>query len=228
LKPWEDVAGFLLFGRDWSGIEVLGTSRWISTGMFIYPELVRTELAHLRCIALPRDLVLNDEMRGIAGRMLQASNANIARIRTVDAVVTVSHSSVGSGSVAYRKGLAAIVGQLIRRGCRVGIKYHPREAEPDYLGLARGDGVVGLPQGLPLEYLYILSATRATGTEDAFAPLRYVIGDVSTTLLTARWIVPDAHCISLARPLQMLDASLESLFMKIGVRLPRTVDVTDE
>jgi hypothetical protein len=103
-----------------------------------------------------------------------------------------------------------------------GVKYHPRQAEPDYLGLSQLRDVVVLPQGLALEYLYVLRAAAA-GTTDHH-PIRFVVGDVSTILLTARWLMPHACCISLARPLQMLDPSLEALFNALGVQLPATLE----
>jgi hypothetical protein len=72
----------------------------------------------------------------------------------------------------------------------------------------------------------VLGAAPAPRSEDAFVRLRFVIGDVSTTLLTARWLVPDVCCISLARPLQMLDSALEALFTTVGVRLPEALAIS--
>jgi hypothetical protein len=154
--------------------------------------------------------------------MVSSAGADLGRVRRLDAVVTISHSSVASRSLHYKDSIMALVRQLTETQCVVGIKYHPRQAEPDYLGLVREERTVLLPQGLPLEFVYIL---RAGSAEEAIeGQLRFVVGDVSTTLLTARWLATDARCISLARPLGLLDPSLETLFERLGVELPASLE----
>jgi hypothetical protein len=218
----EAAAGRLLFGQDWSGIAVLGTSGRMSRGMFIFPALVRRELRRLEQVEIPRQAVLDASMQQLAARLIERSGADVARLRRVDAIVAVSHSSVASRSSGYQPGLISFIRQLTANGCTVGVKYHPRQAEADYLGLAQQPEVVVLPQGLALEYLYVFRGSRG-GDRDTH-PIRFVVGDVSTILLTARWLAPEACCISLARPLKMLDQSLEVLFNALGVQLPATLD----
>jgi hypothetical protein len=218
----EDVLGYLLFGKFWAGIEVLGTSRWISSGLFVYPALVRNELTGLPRRQIPRSPFFGAAMRRFAGHMVAATGADVRRVRQIDAVVTISHSSVAARSPIYRDAIVALVRHLAEAGCVVGVKYHPRQAEHDYLDLVREGGAVLLPQGLPLEFVYIL---RRGSTEEAVeGHLRVVVGDVSTTLLTARWLATDARCISLARPLGLLDPSLEQLFERLGVELPTSLE----
>jgi hypothetical protein len=191
--------------------------------LFIYPALVRPELSHLSQIPIAADALLTDDMRRLAAEMVRLAGADTAAIPRLEAIVTVSHSSVAAKMPRYRDAIARLVVNLIENGRTVGVKYHPRQAEPDYLGLARSDRVVLLPQGLPLEYLYLLTAPRIPA-EPGGSKLRFVIGDVSTTLLTARWLVPHSCCISLARPLGLLDASLEGLFTAVGVQLPESLE----
>ena len=222
LTKVEDVLVHLLFGRSWAGIEVLGTSEWISSGLFVYPALVRNELTNLPKRQIPRSAFFAPVMHRFAAQMVSSAGADLGRVRRLDAVVTISHSSVASRSLHYKDSIMALVRQLTETQCVVGIKYHPRQAEPDYLGLVREERTVLLPQGLPLEFVYIL---RAGSTEEAIeGQLRFVVGDVSTTLLTARWLATDARCISLARPLGLLDPSLETLFERLGVELPASLE----
>jgi hypothetical protein len=222
LTKVEDVLGYLLFGSSWAGIEVLGTSEWISSGLFVYPALVRNELTNLPKRQIPRSAFFAPVMHRFAAQMVSSAGADLGRVRRLDAVVTISHSSVASRSLNYKDSIMALVRQLTETQCVVGIKYHPRQAEADYLGLVREERTVLLPQGLPLEFVYIL---RAGSAEEAIeGQLRFVVGDVSTTLLTARWLATDARCISLARPLGLLDPSLETLFERLGVELPASLE----
>jgi hypothetical protein len=133
----------------------------------------------------------------------------------------VSHSSVSGRIAGYQAAMRGIVEQLAAGGAAVGVKYHPRQAEPDYLQLTTIERTTLLPQGLPLEFLYIRRAPPVAG---AGRPLRVIVGDISTTLLTARWLAPEARCISLARPLGLLDASIEQLFSRLGVHLPAALE----
>jgi hypothetical protein len=218
----ESAIGRLMFGRNWSGIAVLGTSGRVSSGLFIFPPLVRRELTQLTKIELPRAACLVPSMRRLAARLVDKAGGDIERMCRLDAIVAVSHSSVASTAPDYQRQMVGFVEQLVTKGCTVGVKYHPRQAEADYLGLGRLAEVVVLPQGLALEYLYVLRASAATDL--GAGPLRFVVGDVSTILLTARWLAPEACCISLARPLRMLDESLEALFTALGVKLPANLD----
>jgi hypothetical protein len=220
LNAGEQLVGRVFFGRYWSGIAVLGTSNWISTGLFIFPSLVRRELAHLEKVPLPRDCFFSAWMRELAEHVVRQAGSDVAALRRLDAIVAVSHSSVARRAPGYQPGISALVERLVAKGCTVGVKYHPRQAEADYLGLTRVPGVVRLPQGLPLEYIYILRASSAAGG----TPVRFVVGDVSTILLTARWLLPEACCLSLARPLGMLDDSLSRLFEQTGVQVPDTLN----
>jgi hypothetical protein len=218
LTALENAAGRVLFGRDWCGISVLGTSGLVARGVFVHPALVRPELAHLPKTAVEREALFSPQMRRLAGDIARVSGADPERVASVTAVLTATHSSTASRASDYRAQMHALVEQLLDHET-LAVKYHPRQAEPDYLGLARDRRVVLLPRGLPLECMYVLAAAGADGRKGP-STLRLVIGDVSTTLLSARWLVPDARVVSLGRPLGLLAPDIEALFSKLGIAVP--------
>jgi hypothetical protein len=219
LTTLEQAAGRLLFGRDWCGISVLGTSRLVARGVFVHPGLVRPELAHLPKTPIAREALFSPRMRRLAGEIARVSGADPDCVASVTAVLTATHSSIASRASDYRTQMHAMVELLLRDHETLAVKYHPRQAEPDYLGLARDRRIVLLPRGLPLECLYVLAAAGADGRNES-STLRLVIGDVSTTLLSARWLVPDARVVSLGRPLGLLAPDVEALFSKLGISVP--------
>jgi Alpha-2,8-polysialyltransferase (POLYST) len=218
LAFWEQAAGHLLFGRLWSGISVLGTSPLVSRGLFTHPDIVRAELSHLAKTPVRRDALLSPAMQALAADMVRVAGGDAGRLACVDAVVTVTHSSVAARSPDYRMQMLGLVRHLLHRNHVIGVKYHPRQAEPDYLGAGGDPRVMLLPRGLPLEYLYVLAAAGSPRR------LQHVVGDVSTTLLTARWLVPDARVTSLGRPLGLLDSSIEQLFARLGISMPERLE----
>jgi hypothetical protein len=218
LSLWEQAAGYVLFGRLWSGISVLGTSPLVSGGLFTHPDIVRAELSHLAKTPVSRDALLSPAMQTLAADMVRGAGGDPGRIAGADAVVTVTHSNVAARSPDYRRQMLELVRHLLRRHHGIAVKYHPRQAEPDYLGVGTDPRVTLLPRGLPLEYLYVLAAAGSPRR------LQHVVGDVSTTLLTARWLVPEARVTSLGRPLGLLDSSIEQLFVRLGIAMPERLE----
>jgi hypothetical protein len=223
LTFWEQAAGRMLFGRLWCGISVLGTSPLVSKGLFIHPSLVRKELGHLAKSAIPRDALFTPAMWSLAEAVIRKAGAEPEHIARLSAVVTATHSSVAERSRDYRPRMAEIVRQLVESGYNVAVKYHPRQTEPDFLDVARDPRVMLLPPGLPLEYVYVCASGRP-GAGNAGRPLQLVIGDVSTTLLTARWLLPDARVVSVGGPLGLVDRSIEELFVKLGISVPARLE----
>jgi hypothetical protein len=70
---------------------------------------------------------------------------------------------------------------------RLFVKYHPREAQADYLGLCATGGAQEIARTLPVECLYLTLRDR---------PLT-IVGGMSTALLTAGLLMPRARCAAL-------------------------------
>jgi hypothetical protein len=96
----------------------------------------------------------------------------------------------------------------------VGVKYHPREWTDDYLQVRTLPGVVLLPRGLAMEYVYLLSDDR----------LKWVIGDNSTAMMTARWLSPGAQVVAFIGSLIDPNEALVNCLAKLGVSIASNQD----
>jgi len=97
---------------------------------------------------------------------------------------------------------------------KITMKYHPREKKK-YLAKVPSS-VTNLPQTIPIEivYFYLMSSEP-----------KYIIGDISTALLTAKLLFEDTKVISLVKLYDIKDyrVSLESIFEKVGILMPKDV-----
>jgi hypothetical protein len=99
------------------------------------------------------------------------------------------------------------VERLVARGHAFFFKYHPREAAPDYLGLAGLPLAQEVPRTLPVECLYLLARER---------PL-VVVGGMSTSLLTAGLLMPRARIAALVHASNAGDAWSSALLAALGI-----------
>jgi hypothetical protein len=102
-------------------------------------------------------------------------------------VLTVSHSSYATRNPDYQALVRACAARLSPRAERFFVKYHPREAQADYLGLCEPGMAQQIARTLPVECLYLMLRDR---------PLD-VVGGMSTTLLTAGLLMPQVRCAAL-------------------------------
>jgi hypothetical protein len=174
----------LRHGPGWAAVRVLGTHPLVQQFIALYPELLRHELRDERVRPFPVQ-----HLGRHAIRQFTAAFCNQAGYRIPDdcqgaLLLAISHSSVASRNPDYVQAMQACIADQVRRNRPFLFKYHPREAEPDYLQILRqapcGSEV---PRALPIECLYILASDR---------PLKVLAG-ASSTLLTASLLMPHAR-----------------------------------
>lgn len=205
-----ETAKMKLFYGPWrTNVSEHGTSKWIDEVRASFPEHVRPELRERATVPLPRREVLSLADRSWFRRYVEESGAD-DELDAIDGMIFVALSEDVSPDGEYAETVRSLVETFADRGHRVGIKYHPRETSP-FLNLDGSDAVV-LPQSIPAEVLYVADP-------DA---IRFVVGNVSTSLLTARWLLDDVPVISLARILGTDLTRLVSVFEKLDVHVPDT------
>lgn len=213
------VTAKCVYGTWWEQVQVLGTSRWVDIVQVRFPELVRPELRGKPLRALPAELPnqLREEGRLIAAWAAELEEEGV-RIPPVDALVLLPHTSLipARAVSTYLDVLIRFVTLAANRGLKIGVKLHPRDNR-DALAIPL-EGVTVLYQGLPAELLYLMKE-----------PPRYVIGDTSTALITARWFLcpQETSVISLAPLVPWRDANLLRAFTRMGIRLVEDANAWD-
>lgn len=201
--------GHFFFGIPWKRISVLGTSPWIDEIHVSFPHLVRAELRTKRLVPIS-----NQSLLSIAGQIPSVEcerlfGMAIDELHGVDAILSLANSAYAKDNPEYKKAIRDIVSFAEEYGVRIAAKYHPRELLDDYLSIEHLSGISVLPKALPLEMIYIFSPGN----------VRLVIGDVSTSLMTAKWLLSDATTVSIAPFLNLIDKQLFEVFKRLDIRI---------
>jgi len=214
-SPLMQFLGKLYYGPWWERATYLGGTHWIDEVCVAFPELVRPELRSKKVTRLSQKILLNEKIAGIAKDMCKAVSIQDIEFRDLDAILMIAHSEFAKQVDGYRAAIEDILASIDRQGLRVAAKYHPREPAGDYLSLSDKGNVLILPQSIPAEVIYVLAPEN----------LKLVIGDISTSLYTAKWLLKETAVISIAPLLKYNDALLLNTFRKLGVILASQNDL---
>lgn len=184
-----NVAGRWLVQRSgYEQVRILGTSRRITEVRCLFPEHLRPELADRTIRAVPRALFTSSSMRSLSSQLLDALGVSRNALASVEALVLVGYSPSVTDRTAYRSSITRLLDRFRREGTEVAVKYHPREPAQDYLALVP-DGWMILPQACPSEAILLSSDS-----------MRIIAGHFSTSLMTSRWLIPEAKVMMIDGP----------------------------
>ena len=177
----------LRLGRRWHDVRVLGTHPLVQQFIAMHPSLLRRELCDDRVQPFPAPALESPALRSLAALLCEATGFAPQAVPAGATVLTVSHSSYATRNPDYQALVRACAARLSPRAGRFFVKYHPREAQADYLGLCEPGMAQQIARTLPVECLYLMLRDR---------PLD-VVGGMSTTLLTAGLLMPQVRCAAL-------------------------------
>ncbi len=179
----------LMYGLWWKQPKTIGASEWIKIVHLAFPKLAVSELHKKECRQVP------DELSNPALTSLGATFGDeVSEATKLDALIVLPHESVRSEKTEQ---------SLLHEGNKYsfcGIKRHPRSAT----GSMNIQDMKEISAKIPFELL--LSNLK---------PGCCIIGDVSSALLTARWLSPHLHVVCLADRKDNLTALME----KIGIEV---------
>jgi len=199
----------IFYGFWWRDISVLGTSSLVDQVISIFPKFIRPELKTKRLIALKKEDFLKISKEEIFRNYINLLNTKINDMQTIDVLLIVANSEFIKKYPKYFKIIEKILTTIKFNNLRLMLKYHPREDLEDFLPIINKEEVFILPKTLPLELLYILNIKLP----------RLIIGDISTALLTARWLLRDTNIVSIAPLLNYSDYNLFKMFRSNNIKL---------
>ena len=207
------LLGKLFYGLWWEDISVLGTSRWIDEVKAIFSQFVRPELRLKHVTSIPRYALLELRNQEWPHEYLKTLGVGIAELNNLDAVLIVEHSEFASRIPGYKQVIGEVLTVAKKQGLRLGVKYHPRELLGDFLSVGNTERMILLPQSLPIELLYII----------ALKQIRFVFGNISTSLLTAKWLLDDVAVLSVAPLIGQTGPQLLSVFHELDIKILNNV-----
>lgn len=175
----------LSYGLWWKNPQTVGESAWISDIHVAFPELIDDRLTQKVISQLDHKKFTSSEMLQLSESILNFYQVEAERLSSLDGLVTLPHESLFIQNPEYRTTLLQQIDEMKARGLHVAAKYHPRNSAPDVLNLAEA-GVDLLPAGVSFEAILPLLPTST-----------HIIGDLSSTLLIARWLRPELKVTSI-------------------------------
>jgi len=192
-KKIKTLLGKLIYGRWWENIEILGTSSYIDQIRAIFPEDIRVELRKkkVKILGINKKQFLSLKDKSFVTSFFKKININKKDISDIEVIIIISHSELVRQYLNYKKVIIKMINQLKKNYKKISVKYHPREKN-DFLNLAAFGNIKILPQGIPVELFFLIASNS----------LKLIVGDISTSLLTARWLFPHIKIVSFIRQIK--------------------------
>ena len=206
-KTLDNAAKKLFYGMWWRHPPTVGASTWISVVYASYPALIHPLLKSKEVRELSLAFWQTEGLLAFC-RQLVDKLAGGLDFSTIDAVVTLPHESILLADSRYKMRIQQLLQQQLDAGKTVAVKYHPRDSVPDALSVALLENVVLIPRTLPFEALLPMLKTGCR-----------VLGNFSTTLITARLLRPDVVAQALSYGEDKHDEPLLAVYEKLGVEI---------
>lgn len=200
----------LAYGLWWKHPATVGASEWVDAAYVSFPEIVHPLLRDKKLIHLTLQFWQSRALVAFCSRLVDRIGRP-ANLGELDLLVTLPHESIIERNPAYRGQVSAMIEQSLGQCLRVGVKYHPRDTNPDMLNLATIAGVELLSRELPFEALLPMIKPGST-----------VLGDFSTTLISTRLLRPDLNARAIDHGGNSNAAAFIDLYHKIGIEIVKS------
>jgi hypothetical protein len=205
IPHWVHLKNRFFYGNVFRQVEIEGTSPNIDYIVAAYPGHVRKELRLKPVLELPKTVEPVFSKLHWPNAFLRALN-DPAISHKYDSCYVLGYSGLSKHIKNYASTLTAIVKRTVKKNFLSAVKYHPREQHHDYLSL----GPLGLNvihRSIPAEFVYYANRNH----------MKYIYGDIGTSLITARWFLPDVKVFSFMDRLKLEDQPFKNLLCDIGV-----------
>lgn len=201
----------LVYGGWYERTPSIGGSPFIDRAFVAFPDFVNSNLRRLRVEGIDLELYRSPEVRNFSEMMLESGNIDRRVLPGYDLVLTLPHESLIHRFPSFKESIRLLVDGARNGGKRIGIKYHPRQQQDDPLQLVSEKDQL-IPRSVAFEILLPLLGK----------PL--ILGDVSTVLLTARWLRPDLNVVALQNERDSRQRKMSAILSHLGVRVTRDFD----
>ncbi len=193
----------LFYGFWYSNALTTGASSWIHTVYAAFPEAVHPLLTCKHVIPIDVSPFKAQPMKALASAMLDGHPDYPGILGGIKAVYTLPHEGAYAGCPDVYRAIGRQLCQYFKPS-EIAIKPHPRITRPD-LPVRMFPGAVLLDHRIGMEAILPLLGDGCV-----------VVGDISSTLLTTRWLRPDLTVLALV-PGQGAVGGMEDLYRRLGI-----------
>ena len=168
----------LAYGFWWQEPKTIGASNWIQQAWLFQPEQAHPLLANKQLNILPAEWFQTPEIQALS-KLVRTDLAN-QDLQAISLLLLLPHPADQAKMKDYASSIKNYLRHITEQGAKVAVKYHPRQSLDDEFQLAKMSNVTLIPKSLAFEYLLA-----------DLAPQTQIVGDISTVLLTAKWLRND-------------------------------------
>lgn len=171
------------YGFWWKEPKTVGASDWINQAWLFSPENTVEPIQNKVCHQILTEWFLTPDASEFVNLVLDKFGVDVQmrmQLESTDLFILISHPNNILKMDGYLQRLELFLEEAVQLGKKVAVKYHPRSNGPDYLGLEKRYGALVLPNNLAFEFMMPLLDSDTI-----------ILGDVSTVLMTAKWLRPD-------------------------------------
>jgi hypothetical protein len=201
----------LFFGSWYRRVRIMGASDRIDRVMVSFPDQVREALESKPVKRIEFERLMNEKNRSWISEYIYNLSGHLLDIE-YDALILITHSD-NEMEERYSTMLSTAINVLQDQGLKTAIKYHPRETNYGFVDIP-GSKVTILPNQPPIEAYYLLNPHR----------INYVVGGVSTGLVTAFRLTNAQHVISLSPIFGDKSTHLNETLAEFNINLVRDVE----
>lgn len=212
-RPWRPVKDRLdgllkklVYGSWWTTPRTLGSSHWIDEAWVFMPDEVHPLLREKKLRQIPADWFNNPLLRHFGEAVLQRLAAPVEKISSASQLLLLTHPNNADKIPGYQTRIMRLLEAT--DGEATVAKYHPRVGNGDPFGVLEKGVSALVPAQAAFEFLLPLLPVGSR-----------VVGDVSTALLTARWLRPDLDIVAMLGSLSELERRVLPIMKRAGIRI---------
>jgi hypothetical protein len=209
---YKKILDKFLYGFWYHHITVTGMYNYIDKVMAFQPELVRSELNGKILIKIPQSIFENLKITGLLSILL--NYYGITERINAKYIIIIPNSEILNEKLSDSYlSIIRFISSVLGDGYA---KYHPRETKNDFLKVNCYPHIKLIPQSLPIESIFVF----LQGENEP----EIIVGDISTSLLTAKSLFKNTKVISIMKFTELYDKDLEDVFKKMCVLLPLNIE----
>lgn len=182
----DSVNGLLkkvVYGFWWEEPKTVGASSWIKQAWLFSPKNAIPEISKKVCHSIPSEWFFNEKVSKFIGLVLSEhglDNEIQSKCDRIDLFILIPHPNNILKMEGYIERLEVFLEKAKELGLMIMVKYHPKAKGIDPLNLIERYGVLVMESGLAFELVLPKLSHKLI-----------VLGDVSTAVMTAKWLRPD-------------------------------------
>lgn len=191
----------LTYGSWIKSTPFTGGSDYIDKVIAAFPDQVHHQLREKTIKSFPKENIFHPAISELSKQLINQSHFNLEQLKSLTYLFILPHESILDTPLWQQ-----LFSNLNKKGIAFGVKYHPRSSAPDPLNLQSLTQAIILPKILFFEALL-----------PALPPETHLISDLSSVLLTTRWLRDDIKTTAVIDKVSKKHKAFINFYERIGV-----------